>query len=110
MADQDRLPDMWAEHLRHEFDTQDTEETLRTMVEHAHVNHVPVMTGGNGKNELRRFYSTDFIPRMPKDTALTPISRTVSDDRLVDEMIFSFTHDLEMPWMLPGIAPTGRHV
>jgi carboxymethylenebutenolidase len=25
-------------------------------------------------------------------------------------MIFSFTHTLEMPWMLPGIAPTGRRV
>jgi len=25
-------------------------------------------------------------------------------------MIFSFTHDLEMDWMLPGVAPTGRRV
>jgi carboxymethylenebutenolidase len=47
---------------------------------------------------------------MPPDTTLTPISRTVGKDQLVDEMIFSFTHTLEMPWMLPGIAPTGRRV
>jgi carboxymethylenebutenolidase len=25
-------------------------------------------------------------------------------------MIFSFTHDLEMDWMLPGVTPTGRRV
>jgi carboxymethylenebutenolidase len=25
-------------------------------------------------------------------------------------MIFSFTHTQEMPWMLPGVAPTGRRV
>jgi len=25
-------------------------------------------------------------------------------------MIFSFTHTQEMPWMLPGIAPTNRRV
>ena len=25
-------------------------------------------------------------------------------------MIFSFTHTMEMPWMLPGIAPTNKHV
>ena len=39
------------------------------------------------------------------DTTLTPISRTVGTDQLVDEMIFSFTHTQEMPWMLPGVAP-----
>ena len=47
---------------------------------------------------------------MPPDTKLTPVSRTVGDDQLVDEMIFSFTHTAEMPWMLPGVAPTNRPV
>jgi carboxymethylenebutenolidase len=47
---------------------------------------------------------------MPPDTSLTPISRTIGDDQLVDEMIFSFTHTEEMPWMLPGVAPTNRRV
>ena len=47
---------------------------------------------------------------MPPDTRLTPVSRTVGEDQLVDEIIFSFTHTQEMPWMLPGIAPTNRHV
>ena len=93
-----------------EFSTRDTERTLDTMVEDAYVNHVPVMTGGRGKNELRAFYSTDFIPKMPPDTKLTPVSRTVGEDQLVDEMIFSFTHTLEMPWMLPGVAPTNKRV
>jgi carboxymethylenebutenolidase len=68
------------------------------------------MTGGAGKAALRTFYSEDFIPRMPPDTKLTPISRTVGEDQLVDEMIFSFTHTHEMVWTLPGIAPTNRHV
>lgn len=80
------------------------------MVEDAYVNHVPVLTGGAGKSALRRFYSQDFIPSMPPDTKLTPISRTVGEEQLVDEMIFSFTHTQEMPWMLPGIAPTNRYV
>ena len=43
---------------------------------------------------------------MPPDTTLTPVSRTVGEDQLVDEMIFSFTHTQEIPWMLPGLAPT----
>jgi carboxymethylenebutenolidase len=68
------------------------------------------MTGGRGKDELRRFYSTNFIPVMPPDTKLTLVSRTVGTDQIVDELIFSFTHTKEMPWMLPGVAPTNQHV
>lgn len=101
---------LWEEHTAHEFVTHDTEATLATMVEDAYVNHIPVMTGGHGKAALRTFYSRDFIPTMPPDTTLSPISRTVGEDQLVDEMIFSFTHTREIPWMLPGIAPTNRKV
>lgn len=101
---------LWEEHTAHEFVTHDTEATLATMVEDAYVNHIPVLTGGRGKAALRTFYSRDFIPSMPPDTTLTPISRTVGTDQLVDEMIFSFTHTQEMPWMLPGILPTNRKV
>jgi len=90
--------------------TRDTESTLATMVDDAYVNHVPVMTGGLGKAALRAFYSRDFIPSMPPDTTLTPVSRTIGENRLVDEMIFSFTHSQEMPWMLPGVPPTHRRV
>lgn len=101
---------LWEEHIKHEFATRDTEATLATMVDDAYVNHIPVMTGGYGKTALRDFYSRYFIPSMPPDTKITPVSRTVDDNQLVDEMIFSFTHTQEIPWMLPGIAPTNRRV
>jgi carboxymethylenebutenolidase len=101
---------LWEEHIRHEFSTHSTEDTLRTMVEDAYVDHVPVLTGGSGHHELRQFYSTHFIPRMPPDMEMTPVSRTIGTDQLVDEMVISFTHTIEMDWMLPGIPPTGRRV
>ena len=104
------LARLWQEHTKHEFSTRDTDATLATMTEDAYVNHVPVLTGGSGKSALRTFYAEDFIPNMPPDTKLTQISRTVGEDQLVDEMIFSFTHTQEMPWMLPGIPPTNRYV
>jgi carboxymethylenebutenolidase len=25
-------------------------------------------------------------------------------------MVFEFTHTIKMDWMLPGVAPTGKHV
>ncbi len=104
------LTRLWEEHTKHEFVTRDTESTLATMVDDAYVNHVPVMTGAHGKTALRAFYSRDFIPAMPPDTTLTPVSRTIGEDQLVDEMIFSFTHTQEIPWMLPGVPPTHRRV
>jgi carboxymethylenebutenolidase len=107
---QSDLARLWEEHTNHEFVTRDTDSTLATMVDDAYVNHVPVLTGGLGKAALHGFYSRDFIPSMPPDTALTPVSRTIGEDQLVDEMIFSFTHSQEMPWMLPGVPPTHRRV
>ncbi|HEU4440128.1 MAG TPA: ester cyclase [Methylomirabilota bacterium] len=109
-AEQARLQELWEGHLRCEFATRDTEDTLVTMVDDAYVNHIPVMTGGVGREQLRQFYSQRFIPQMPPDTELTPISRTIGRDQLVDEMVFKFTHTIRMDWMLPGVAPTGRRV
>jgi carboxymethylenebutenolidase len=104
------LARLWDEHVRCEFETRDAHDTLLTMVEDAIVNHVPVMTGGVGQRELHDFYSRVFIPQMPSDTAMTRISRTIGSERLVDELVFEFTHSIRMDWMLPGVAPTGRHV
>jgi carboxymethylenebutenolidase len=109
-AAQERLNQLWEDHVRHEFSTRHTENTLATMIEDAYVNHIPVLTGGVGRDELREFYSKRFIPQMPPDTEMTPVSRTIGDDQLVDEMVFKFTHSIRMDWLLPGIAPTGKRV
>ncbi len=110
MSDQEVLARLWEEHIRHEFATKNTDETLATMVEDAYVNHVPIMTGGFGKAELRQFYSTHFIPKMPPDLEMIPVSRTIGTDQLVEELVLKFTHSVVIDWMLPGIAPTGRRV
>lgn len=101
---------IWEEHMKCEFETQSAEDTMRTMVEGAHVNHVPVLTGGVGLDEVKHFYEKYFIPQMPPDTEITPVSRTVGNDQIVDEQIFKFTHSITMDWMLPGIAPTNKQV
>jgi len=107
---QQTLSTRWDDHVKYEFATRNTDDTLETMVADAYVNHVPVMTGGVGHDELRDFYSQRFIPQMPPDTSMTPVSRTIGVDRVVDEMVFQFTHTIKMDWMLPGIEPTGKHV
>ena len=105
-----RLTDLWERHIRLEFTDRDPDATVATMADENYVNHVPVMTGGRGRSEMLEFYGRHFIPKMPADTRITRVCRTVGQDRVVDEMIFAFTHDIEMDWMLPGVAPTGRPV
>ena len=107
---QQALSDIWDEHVRDEFATKDATGTLNTMVPDAYVKHIPVLTGGVGREDLQEFYSKHFIPQIPADTEIVPISRTIGSERLVDELIVRFTHDIEMDWILPGIAPTGKRV
>jgi len=83
---------------------------MATMVAEPYVNHIPTMTCGVGHNQLKRFYKYHFIGGNPPDTRMVPVSRTVGHDRIVDEMIFSFTHTSAVDWMLPGVPPTGRTV
>ena len=96
--------------MAQEFVVHSAEGTVATMVDDAHIDNVPVMIGGQGRNEVMRFYSTQFLPGLPSDFSVSSTSRTVGADQLVDELIMSFTHSVEMPWMLPGLAPTHRRV
>jgi len=110
MSNRETLARLWEEHIRYEFETKNTDDTIATMVEDAYVNHVPVMTGGFGKPELQQFYSAHFIPKMPPDLEMTSVSRTIGTDQLVEEIVLKFTHTVEVDWMLPRIPPTGRPV
>jgi carboxymethylenebutenolidase len=101
---------LWEKHLEAEFQSKSLGETLATMVDRPYVNHVPVMTGGVGRRQLGHFYDRYFIPQMPGDTELVPISRTIGRDRIVEEFILRFTHSVQMDWLLPGVPPTGLTV
>ena len=111
--DADSVPDIGAvfdEHVAAEFVHLDLDATMGTMTDDPYVNHVPVMTGGVGREAVRSFYGQHFIGKWPADVQITPVSRTRGDEQVVDELVVSFTHDIEMDQLLPGVAPTGRHV
>ena len=97
-------------HLEREFADQDVNATMETMVPEPYVHCVPIMTGGSGAEGVRRFYSEHFVNQIPKDAKVTPISRTIGKDQVVDELIVSFTHDAQWDYLLPGIPPTGKYV
>jgi carboxymethylenebutenolidase len=109
-ASREKLGQVFDAHTAAEFKMRDIEATMATMAPMPHITHIPTMTGGNGHDAVRRFYHTWFIGHWPDDLDVKEVSRTVGDTQVVDEVILSFTHDREMPALLPGIKPTGRKV
>jgi carboxymethylenebutenolidase len=80
------------------------------MVREPYVHNVATLTGGRGYRGVHDFYKNHFVGKMPPDTKVTRLSRTIGKGRVVDELILSFTHDREIDFMLPGIQPTGKFV
>ncbi|MDH4408928.1 MAG: hypothetical protein QE273_04860, partial [Verrucomicrobiales bacterium] len=62
---QQKLKEVWEEHMKGEFATKSVDDTMATMIEGGHINHVPTMTGGQGLKAIRDFYTRFFIPQMP---------------------------------------------
>lgn len=91
--------------------TGDLDTALATMADDPYVNHVPVMTGGVGRENVRRFYRDHLVGRFfPPDAEIINVSRTVGADRIVEEGVARFTHTVSVDWMLPGVPPTGRRI
>jgi len=89
----------------------DLDKTLATMSPNPHLVNIPTMVGGQGPEGVRRFYSKRLIGQFfPHDVRFETVSRTYSEERLVDELIISFTHTIKMDHILPGLEPTGRKV
>jgi len=97
-------------HVKAEFIDKDVSATMATMVAEPYLTHVPTLTGGTGRSEVESFYRDHFVGHWPDDVEVKPLSRTVGQNRVVDELIVSFTHDREMRVFLPGVPPTGRKV
>jgi carboxymethylenebutenolidase len=106
----DELGAVFDAHVAAEFVDLDLDATMATMAGNPYVYHLPAMTGGVGFDDVRRFYGDHFIGKWPQDVEITPVSRTIGESQVVDELVLSFTHDIEMPQLLPGVAPTGKGV
>lgn len=76
----------------------------------AHVSILPTLQGGVGRKALEEFYREFFVPSLVGDYAIRLVSRTMGVDRVVDEMVVSFTHSDEVDWILPGVQPTDKFV
>ncbi len=106
--DERKLIEVWEAHTAAEFDLKDADAAIATMTDHPVLIHVPVNTGATGREAVRKFYAEIFIPQAPPDLELQLLTRSVGQDRIIDEFILHFTHTLRMDWFAPGIEATGR--
>lgn len=109
-SSQQAMLEVFQQHMNAEM-TGDIEATMATMTDTPYVNHVPVMTGGVGREGVRHFYTNHLVGKFfPPDAELINVSRTVGEDQLVEEVVLKFTHTEPVDWMLPGVSPTGKRV
>jgi hypothetical protein len=97
----------WQQHTYAEFVPKDADAALATMTEDPYVFAIPSGTGGSGRAGVLEFYANQFLPKIPPDFEPTSLSRTFSNDRIVEEFVIRFTHTLDMDWTLPGVSATG---
>lgn len=102
--------DVWEAHTAAEFVHKDADRAIETMADDPELIHVPVGTGATGREALRSFYREIFIPQSPPDLELQLLSRSVGQNRVIDEFVLRLTHTVQMDWFAPGVAPTGREL
>ena len=107
---QQRMVALFEKHVGAELEG-DLDTTMATMSEEPHLNHVPTMAGGVGRDGVREFYRDHLVGKFfPPDVKIVNVSRTVGDAQVVEELFISFTHTTVIDWLLPGVAPTGKPV
>lgn len=105
-----QMEEIWTTHIDAEFEKHDVEAALATMTDDAFVTNVPTSMGGWGKPAVRAFYRDSFVNSMPDDITAELTNRVIGDNALVDEIHHTFTHNVQMDWMLPGVPPTNKKV
>ena len=110
METEQTVSKVWDQHVGAEFSAHNADHAVATMTAEAYVNFIPLMIGAKGRNEVRDFYANHFVSQIPPDTEIVPVSRTIGQGRVVDELIVRFTHSIRLDWILPGIPPTGKRV
>jgi carboxymethylenebutenolidase len=109
-AEQQKMVALFQQHVGAEL-AGDLDTTMNTMSTDPHLNHVPTMAGGVGRDGVRAFYRDHLVGKFfPPDVTMTNVSSTVGQDQVVDELFITFTHTTPMDWLLPGVPPTGKRV
>ena len=101
---------VWQQHGYAEFILKDPKAAIATMCPNPYILCVPLGQLLLGRDQVYSFYANDFLCNIPSEVSLEPRMQVIGENHIVDEFVFKFKHDVEMPWKVPGIKPTGRNV
>jgi carboxymethylenebutenolidase len=105
------VQDMWNAKYEDDVPERASMSVVTRMTQNSpHVSILPTLEGGIGRKKLEEFYREFFVPSLVEDFKIRLVSRTMGVDRVVDEMVVSFTHSDEVDWILPGVPPTDKFV
>jgi carboxymethylenebutenolidase len=103
--------DLWNAKYEDDVPERASMGVVKNMTQNSpHVTILPTLEGGVGRKKLEEFYREFFVPSLVEDFKIRLVSRTMGVDRVVDEMVVSFTHSDEIDWILPGLQPTDKFV
>jgi carboxymethylenebutenolidase len=103
--------DLWNAKYEDDVPERASMSVVSSMTQNSpHVSILPTLEGGVGRKKLEEFYREFFVPSLVEDFKIRLVSRTIGVDRVVDEMVVSFTHSDEIDWILPGVQPTNKFV
>ena len=105
---QKTMRDVWQQHGQAEFILKDPDAAIATMSDDPYILAIPFGQLLSGREAVYTFYRDDFLCKIPPDLEMEPVRQVVGDDHIADEFVLRFTHSVEMPWQVPGVAPTGR--
>lgn len=89
------------------YEKGDVDAALALLTEDCTLTHLPTAAGGTGHDEIRR-HLDEVVACLPADLAFRRVTRTSDQRRVVEESVMAFVHDRPLPWLLPGVEPTGR--
>ncbi len=91
------------------YSDRDLDAALAAAAPDCVLENVPIGRGARDREDLRRHLAEEVLPHLPADLTFRRASRTADRRRVVEELMVGFTHDRELPWLLPGAEPTHRH-
>ena len=107
---QQTMLNTWGQHGRAEFELKDPDAAIATMSDNPYILGISLGQLLYGREAVHTFYARDFLPKIPADFSRVPVAQIVGADHIAEEFLVRFTHTVEMPWMAPGVRPTGRKV
>jgi carboxymethylenebutenolidase len=101
---------LWDGFCRAIAEAHDADAAMAAAAAETSLINQPMRTGAGDRAGLRRYLTHDLLPHLPADLSLRRTSRTADRFRVVDELTVGFTHDRELPWLLPGAPVSQRRV